>query len=110
LLNPGIPVQLPILTSRPNSRERFGVAPDVELEYDGYIDVAFTTNRYRMARHIRILDKSENTTTSIRQRLTRNLRNYPFRPRFRDGELVRNDEVTLRYYYTFWQPQKLESE
>lgn len=100
LVKPAIPLQLPLITAKPNSREKFGLADDVILQPDGYIDIAFTINRYGNARKIRVLDKSENTTAAVERRLKRYLRNAPFRLRMVDGETMKADPVTLRYYYT----------
>lgn len=101
MFTPSMPVQLPLFTARPNSREKFAVSPDAELSYDGYIDMSFVINRNGTARQIRVLDKSGSTTYAIENRLRRYLKNSPYRPHIEDGKPVNRNAVRLRYYYTF---------
>lgn len=102
LFSPAAPVQLPLFTAKPNSREKFAVAPQAPLAYAGYIDTQYAISRHGTARHIRVIGASAGTPYAVEKRLQRYLKNSPFRPRIQDGRPVARDAVTMRYYYTFY--------
>ncbi len=99
ILRPQIHAHLPLITAKPNSREKFGIPAAEKLNYDGYIDIAYTISHYGRVGKIKVLGKSENTTRKIERRLIRFLRNSPFRPRLQEDGTVDAERVTLRYYY-----------
>jgi len=101
LFRPAVPIHLPLITAKPNSREKFDIGPEVELSYDGYIDISFYLNENGTAKGLRVLGKSAGTTWEVEKRLRRYLRNSPFRPRIVDGAPLGRDDLTLRYYYSF---------
>ncbi len=101
LFNPDRPVQLPLFTARPNSREKFSISPDTPLDYAGYFDVSYAITDNGSAGKIRILDKSDSDAFDIEDRLRRYLRNSPFRPVIIDGNPEAQDEIRMRYYYSF---------
>ncbi len=98
---PQMPVHLPLITAKPNSREKFGIAENAEIEHLGYIDIAFTISKYGRAKRFDVLATSGQTNSNIERRLIRYLRNSPFRPYFSEDEGFEDREVTLRYYFTF---------
>jgi len=101
LFSPEIPVQLPLFTARPNSREKFSISAETPLNYSGYLDVSYSINSNGTAGGIKVLDKSDRDAYKVADRLRRYLRNAPFRPYIIDGNLVERDQIEMRYYYTF---------
>lgn len=101
LFRPAIPVHLPLFTAKPNSREKFDIPQDQQLDHEGYIDIAFTISRFGRAKRFDVLDASENSTSSIERRLRRFLRNSPFRPRLDEAGEFTEQRVTLRYYFSY---------
>lgn len=101
LFSPDLPMQLPLFTPKPNSREKFGLDPGLPLDYDGHVDASFLINKNGTARNIKITGKSDNASHAVIGRLRRYLKNSPFRPRIEDGEPVTWEPVTMRYYYSF---------
>jgi hypothetical protein len=99
LLSPGIPQQLPSFTPLPHSREKFGIAPDATVDYDGHIDVSFRVSRFGNAGRIEVVDQEGPVTADMLRRLRRLLNSTPFRPRFVAGEPATSDDVTVRYYF-----------
>jgi tetratricopeptide (TPR) repeat protein len=101
LFRPTMPVHLPLITAKPNSREKFGIHDEAELEYEGYIDIAFTVSKYGKARSFETLGATENVTRQIERRLVRYLRNSPFRPRLESDNRFESQRVEVRYYFTY---------
>ena len=54
-----MPVHLPLVAAKPNSRDKFGIPANKNLVYDGYVDISFTVSRFGRAGGIKILGKSE---------------------------------------------------
>ncbi len=100
LFRPEYPMQLPLFTPKPNSREKFGISRKTNLDYNGWIDMRFTINGNGTARNIVQVDQSSNTTFDTATRLRRYLKNSPFRPGIENGATVSRD-VNMRYYYSF---------
>ncbi len=103
LFDPSLPLQLPLFTSKPNSREKFGIEPSVSLDYDGYIDVNFSINRIGTANHIDVTGSSAGTTLALEERLELYLKNSPFRPAVSAGDTIRKEMLQVRFYYVFLQ-------
>ena len=101
LFNAELPIQLPLITPKPNTREILNIPENEKLNYDGYIDMAFTINHNGTAKNFEILDMSENTTLKIQQQLREHLRNGPFRPIIQDVKVARNAQRIIRYHYAF---------
>ena len=99
LFSPTMPQQLPAMTPLPHSRAKFGIAPDATVAWDGYVDVSFRISRFGHAGHFEVLGSSGELTRDLKERLRRLVRGSPFRPRFVDGDLAREDTVKLRYYF-----------
>jgi tetratricopeptide (TPR) repeat protein len=99
LLSPAMPQQLPAFTPLPHSREKFGIAADADVRWDGYIDLRFTINRFGQAEHFDVIASEGPVTKDLQSRLRRMLRSTPFRPRFGDGKPLRGDTVEMRYYF-----------
>jgi hypothetical protein len=101
LFRPDLPVHLPLITPKPNSREKFRIADNTELDHAGYIDIAFTISRYGRAKWFDILDTSGEATREVERRLKRYLSNSPFRPRLNSNDKFESQRVTLRYYFSY---------
>ena len=110
IFRPAMPVHLPLVAAKPNSRDKFGIAANKNLVYDGYIDISFTVSRFGRAGGIKILGKSENVTRRIEQRLKRYLRNSPFRPRLQKDESIIEESLTLRYHFAYADKQDDDSQ
>lgn len=101
MFNPLVPVQLPSFVPLYFSRESFGIAPDTALEYRGFIDMEFGISKIGDSMSPKMLYRSPDTPDEVVDLLTRMLRRAQFRPRVVDGQMVADDRVTLRYYYTY---------
>jgi len=106
IFRPAMPVHLPLVAAKPNSREKFGIAVDESLDYDGYVDISFTVSRFGRAGDIEILGKSGNVTKKIEQRLKKYLRNSPFRPRLQKDGSINEESLTLRYHFAYADKQE----
>lgn len=101
IMNPGIPVAMPVFTDTSRAIQSPEQQSGLLNGIKGYVDVSFRINRNGNARHVEVLDSSENTTRSIERHLVRTVSDTRFRPRFDEAMLASNDEVALRYYYTY---------
>jgi hypothetical protein len=98
--SPALPVEVPLFLARRYSREAFAIPANVALDYQGFIDVEFSLNRFGLPGAITVLGKSADTTEFIESRLVRHLRRAQFRPRPNDtGKVRENALLRLRYYY-----------
>ncbi len=95
LLNPAVPVQLPVFREAPHIRS--WLAQDVTPAFSGYIDVALTLDDAGDVENIEVLGKSESANAAIEARLKKVLRNAPFRPRLAGGDDA--GKVELRYNF-----------
>ncbi|HWK53371.1 MAG TPA: tetratricopeptide repeat protein [Hyphomicrobiales bacterium] len=69
-------------------------------QYLGYIDVAFTLDKYGAASNPRILGASpEDAGEAVERALLQTIRSSRFRPRFEANAPVGTDTVQLRYFY-----------
>ena len=101
LFNPELPVAIPGFGLAPYSRATLNIPSDLDLEYNGYIDIEFSLSQYGATQSVKILDKSADTPEPVESALERYLRRAMFRPRFSNG-LINNPEIIqLRYYYTY---------
>jgi tetratricopeptide (TPR) repeat protein len=95
LMNPAVPVQLPVFRDAPHIRSR--LARNDTPAVSGYIDVALTLADDGDVEAIEVLGKSENANEAFEARLKKVLRNAPFRPRIAGGEDA--SKVQLRYNF-----------
>ena len=96
LLEPAVPVQLPSFLDRPNSASALTTAPATD-SFTGYIDIAFSLDEAGNAENIEIMDKSDNTSRDVEDRLIRVLRDAPFRPSL--GDDSKPGKFELRYHF-----------
>lgn len=91
LLAAGLPVQTPDAAYR--------ATPESLEDFDGYIDVEISVNKFGMASDPEILS-SKAGDERIERELLRTIRSCKFRPSFEEGAVLSEDRVQLRYYYT----------
>lgn len=101
MFHPVLPVQLPSVVPLYYTRESFGIPPDVALEYRGFIDMEFGISKIGDSMSPKLLYRTPDTPDDVVEVLTRLIRRAQFRPRLIDGQLIADDRVTLRYYYTY---------
>jgi tetratricopeptide (TPR) repeat protein len=102
LFSPVLPVAIPTFIDYRYTRASRDIPEDLALDYQGWFDVRIRINRFGQPSSVDIFGKSLNTTEPIELRLIRHLRSSTsFRPRFKIGELVEEDIVETRYYYSY---------
>lgn len=102
IFSPDLPVQIPTFINYQYSRASLNIPNDIALDYQGWIDVQFTVNRFGQPQDVSVLGRSDDTIETIEIRLLRQLRNSSsFRPRIQEDELLREDFIQARYYYSF---------
>jgi tetratricopeptide (TPR) repeat protein len=67
--------------------------------YSGHVDLAIETGRFGQVREAGILGSSDGTSEEVEKRARTHVFGTRFRPRFEDGQALRSDRFTLRYYY-----------
>jgi hypothetical protein len=95
---PAVPVVLPNFLPAPNSREKFNVASDEEIDYFGYFDVSFNISRNGKAGKIKINGQGGQVTKNMEMRLNEYLRKVLFRPRYDQKGKLDTGLVKLRYF------------
>jgi len=100
LFGAAVPVPVPEFLTHPYSRKALDIPADVALEYQGFIDVEFSINRYGAAGPVTVLGKSPGVAEFVESRLLRTIRNHTFRPHYDNGVVRESSLLRLRYYYT----------
>src|SRR5690606_12528296 len=101
VFSPAPLVPVPGFVIHPFSRELYGIAPDAQLDYRGYMDLSLEVDRFGSIRGPRIDAASPEAPQSLRSALLDFLRDGRFRPAIRDGETVSRDDLKVRYYYSY---------
>lgn len=101
IFNPSPLIPVPGFALHPYSREFYGMAPDAELAFNGFIDMTLSINQNGDVRSSRITAVSENTPQRIRNVLLDFLRGNRMRPLVQDGKLMKESELSLRIHYSF---------
>ena len=83
------------------SRALYGIDPDAQLVYRGYMDLTLSVNRYGDVRGIKIDTANPEVSQVLRSALVDFLREQKMRPALANGETVAREELKLRYYYSF---------
>ena len=91
VMTPGMPVNAPALVS--NNTDT--------TVYNGYIDIEFKVSKFGIATRPEVIATSEEETSPVTRALIRKIRNEKFRPAFIDGSASSNENVKLRYYYSY---------
>lgn len=94
IFSPAVPVPLPAL---PANASIVGGRNDVQ----GYVDVEIEINRFGGVHYVKVTGQSDNATASIERRLKRFVYQTRFRPRYVDGEWLREDRFNLRYVFGY---------
>ena len=100
IFSPAYPILIPSFITPYNSRMALDIPDDQPMVYNGYIDAMLTLDAFGQTRETEILDMSDGTPNAIVNRLYRNLGNSQFRPRVKDGALLKTDTIYARYYYS----------
>ncbi len=102
LFNPALPQAIPEFISYRYSRASHNIPDDQPLDYQGWVDVQMTINRFGKPQDVTVLALSPDTPELLEDRLLRFLKSYTtFRPRFSNDELRTQDTLKTRYYYTY---------
>jgi len=102
LFSPAFPQAVPQFITYRYSRAALNIPEDQPLDYEGWLDVEMTINRFGRPQNISILGQSPETTEFLQDRMLRFLKSYTtFRPRFSNHALVKEDSLKARYYYSY---------
>ena len=102
VLTAAIPVAIPRIGRFPATQQTsgsLGLIPNPN--YTGYIDVSFFIDDRGNAENITILDSTGLETNRIQSILVNQIDITKFRPVLRGGELVTQDPVEYRYYFSY---------
>lgn len=100
-LHPAPLVPVPDFAVHPYSRELFDIGVDDTLPYRGYIDASFNLSRDGNVRGAEITAASEETPQRVRRLLLGYLRNQKMRPPLDKGTPVAQEEIRLRFHYSY---------
>ncbi len=102
LFSPTFPDSIPEFITYRYSREAHNIPADLPLDYQGWVDIQLTINRFGRPQYISILRQSPTATEEIQDRLLRFLKSSTtFRPRFANDSLLTEDTLQARYYYSY---------
>lgn len=94
-------VEIPTYATHRYSRPTLGIPPDAEVEYLGYIDIQLSVDKYGNTRRPQIVEFSQDTPGDVREALLDHVRAAKLRPRLVEGEVVEQNDLMLRYYYSY---------
>ncbi len=98
---PDLLVPAPGFATHRYSREIYGIDPAARLDYKGHMDLTLNVNRYGDVSGVRILSAVPEVSQGMRSELLDYLRSQKMRPAIVNGEVVKRDDVMLRYYYSY---------
>jgi len=101
ILLPQPMVPAPDFATQLYSRALFGIDPDQTLDYLGHIDVKMNISRFGESRRISITQASAGTPQRVRSKLLSFLRTQKFRPLLQDGAFKDQNDIHVRFYYTY---------
>lgn len=93
IMTPGMPV------STPDANSSGSLAST--NDYHGYIDVEFKVSKFGIATRPEVIGTSGEDESPVTKALIRKIRNERFRPAFIDGTVSSNENVKLRYFYSY---------
>ena len=91
IFSPEIPVIVPAFAENPLASNR-------EQRGSGHIDVSFEIDKHGKTRHVRILDRTTDSTRAIEKRIVQFISGSRFRPRVVDGRFADSAPVVVRYF------------
>jgi len=92
---------IPGYISYEDTRQFQGIPEELDIPYIGFIDINFNKNRNGSLRNIQVQGVSENTGQRITRRLLTLLRTVKARPLFVNGNTEAQDDIKVRYYYSY---------
>ena len=101
--SPQLPQTIPSYIPVENSRDFYDIPEDIELSFQGYIDVSFNLNRYGSTSRVRLMDDAENNNNALLRELRYSISNTNYRP-YMDMDPAQEQterEFNVRYYYTY---------
>jgi tetratricopeptide (TPR) repeat protein len=101
LITPSPDVAVPAYGIHNYSRNYFNISPEVDIPYDGHIDVAFSKDRFGMTSSVVVTSTSEGTPGTVSSALIDFLRNQRFRPEINGSDAINKDDIQLRYFYYY---------
>lgn len=96
-----MPQRVPLFATHLYSRATAGLGPAAELDYRGYIDIAFTIDELGNPVDLEFLGNAGEDTERIEQLIEIQFRSIKFRPVLQDAELQRSGRIELRYNYSY---------
>ncbi len=100
MLNDDIPRRIPMMATHLFTRKSAGIASDINLEFQGYIDVSLRLDNQGNVEEI-IFDNVQPEQREIQNLIRSSLRMSKYRPYLRNGELVASRTMTLRFHYAY---------
>jgi tetratricopeptide (TPR) repeat protein len=101
LITPRPDVAVPAYGIHNYSRNYFNISPEVDIPYNGHIDVVFSKDRFGMTSSVVVTSTSEGTPDTVRSALVSFLRNQRFRPEMNGSDAIKKDDIQLRYFYYY---------
>jgi len=101
VFSPAPIIPVPAFAIHPYSRTLYGLSPEEPLEYRGHIDVTLGVDRNGRVRGPRIDAATEGTGQQLRSALLDFLRETSVRPAVIDGKLTAQQDLKIRYYYSY---------
>ncbi|MDC1435633.1 hypothetical protein N8303_00050 [Gammaproteobacteria bacterium] len=100
--NIGVPVAVPRIGAFPATQQTSGSLGLIQNpNYSGYIDVSFSIDELGNTNDIAIIGSSENENGRIQAILESQIKLTKFRPLLRAGELISQEPIEYRYYYSY---------
>lgn len=93
VMTPGMPVNAP---DTPSASQLLANA-----DFEGYIDIEFQVSKFGSARGAEIIGTSDGSASPVTKALLRKIRQEKFRPAFINGAATSNENIKLRYYYSY---------
>ncbi len=101
-LNTAVPAAIPRIGAFPATQQTSGGQGLIQNpNYPGFIDISFSINELGNSENITILGSSGNDNARIRNILERQINLTKFRPLLRAGDLVSQESIEYRYYYSY---------
>ena len=101
-LMPAVPIAIPRIAAFPATQQTSGSLGLVQNpNYTGYIDVSFALDDLGNTTDITVLDSSHDGISNILGILENQIKLTKYRPLLMAGELVDQDRLEYRYYYSY---------
>lgn len=92
---------VPSFISYEDTRQFQNIPEAMDIPYIGFIDISFNKTRSGSLRNLKVQGVSENTGQRITSRLLALLRTVKARPLFINGDTQAQENINVRYYYSY---------